>query len=613
MVVLYSERQQKSVCIRNDRLALCAYFRAHYTDIWVGYNSQHYDEYLMKGIMLGLDPKKINDFIIRQQQPGWKFDPRFRNIQILGYDAMNDCGKIGLKTVEGSIGSDIRETEVDFDLPRKLTPEELDMTEKYCRHDVEQTRKTFLLNHGEFDANMSLIEAFSLDPRQNTGRTQQQLVSTILGAVRQQYNDEWRIRLPSTLRLDTEPYRAVARWFLDEHNHVEDASFTTVLAGVEHSFGWGGAHGARTTMTDSEGRPVQGFHVRNRNLLIDNDGRSYYPTLMIQYHLLSRSVQNPDKFKTIYEKRLQYKKEKHPFAKPYKIVINATYGAMRMKDSPLYDPLNGKLVCVFGQLLIIDLIEKLDEAHIKGFQLIQTNTDGIMYTVADEEAQKQAELVAAEWEERVHVPLDTDRFDEIWQRDVSNYYLIGTDEEGKLVERAKGSIVGSAYPRSNNLRIIAKCMREFFLHGTPVRETIAEDDYLMDYQNVIKVRAPYDLWVHTGKDGIEVMEGKVNRVFASRQPDDGTFAFARSQDVMPDIHGKPTVTRTYKAGGVPECAFCVRGDVSHLGRHTQDGRIDLEWYAQKAEKHIAEFGATLPVAGRTVEHRTELFTLMDYM
>ncbi len=614
MVVLYSEKKQRSICIRNDRLSLCRYFREHRRDIWVGYNSHAYDEPLMKGILLGINPKKVSDYIIKQDKPGWGYDARFRDIQIIGYDVMNDCREIGLKTIEGSIGSDIRETEVDFDLDRHLTKEELDRTEIYCRHDVEQTRKIFLINRHEFDANMSLIEAFDLDPRQSIGRTQQQLVSVILGAVKQQYNDEWDIRLPRTLRLETEPYKAVARWFLDPSNHSEDSSVTAVLAGVKHSFGWGGAHGARTSMKDCEGRTIRGFHIRNKGLILDNDGRSYYPTLMIQYHLLSRSVQNPEKFKTIYEKRLQYKKANHPFAKPYKIVINATYGAMRMKSSRLYDPLNGKLVCVFGQLLIIDLIEKLELAHINGFQLIQTNTDGIMYTVADEKAQMQAELVASEWEERVHVPLDTEKFDEIWQRDVSNYYIIGTDDKGGLTERAKGSLLGDVYPKSNNLRIISKSMREYFLHNTPVRDTIAKDDYLIDYQQVSKVRQPCDLWVHKTKSGIEKIDGKVNRMFASCRADDGTFAFAKSKDIMMDIHGNRTVAKTYKAGGIPEHAFCIRGDVSHLGRHTQDGRIDLEWYAQETEKHLSEFGCTVnDLTADNKSRKNPMCTLADYM
>ena len=65
-----------------------------------------------------------------------------------------------LKTLEGFLGSDIRETEVPFDLNRKLTQEELDQTVFYCRHDVEETIKVFLEKIDDFHA----IEQHGLFP-----------------------------------------------------------------------------------------------------------------------------------------------------------------------------------------------------------------------------------------------------------------------------------------------------------------------------------------------------------------------------------------------------------------------------------------------------------------
>ena len=42
----------------------------------------------------------------------------------------------GLKSLEGFMGNDIRETSVPFDIDRKLTDAELEETVKYCRYDV---------------------------------------------------------------------------------------------------------------------------------------------------------------------------------------------------------------------------------------------------------------------------------------------------------------------------------------------------------------------------------------------------------------------------------------------------------------------------------------------
>ncbi len=76
-----------------------------------GYNSRHYDQYILKGILCGFDPKEINDFIIVQHMDGWQFSDQLRKIPLNNYDVMPNP-PVGLKTLEGFLGSDIRETEV---------------------------------------------------------------------------------------------------------------------------------------------------------------------------------------------------------------------------------------------------------------------------------------------------------------------------------------------------------------------------------------------------------------------------------------------------------------------------------------------------------------------
>ena len=45
--------------IVNDPILLNAYYQEHKEQIWVGYNSNNYDQYILKGIQLGFNPKKI--------------------------------------------------------------------------------------------------------------------------------------------------------------------------------------------------------------------------------------------------------------------------------------------------------------------------------------------------------------------------------------------------------------------------------------------------------------------------------------------------------------------------------------------------------------------------
>ena len=128
---------RRQFSIVNNRDQLERLYNNHHNDLWVGYNNKHYDQYILKGILLDMNPKEINDWIIVKGKEGWAFSNEFRRMSIVNYDCM--VGMNGLKTLEAFMGHDIRETDVDFNIDRKLTKEEIDMTIQYCMHDVEET------------------------------------------------------------------------------------------------------------------------------------------------------------------------------------------------------------------------------------------------------------------------------------------------------------------------------------------------------------------------------------------------------------------------------------------------------------------------------------------
>ena len=76
-----------------------------------------------------MNPKKINDWIIVDNKEGWQYSRAFNKLPMINYDVMpsNDetMKTVGLKTMEGFLGSNIKETDVDFRIKRKLTQEEI--------------------------------------------------------------------------------------------------------------------------------------------------------------------------------------------------------------------------------------------------------------------------------------------------------------------------------------------------------------------------------------------------------------------------------------------------------------------------------------------------------
>ena len=134
LVVLVNPDEKTEDVIVNDKAKLTEYYEKNKDSIWVGYNSNHYDQYILKGILCGFNPKKINDFIIEKGRAGWQFSSMFKEIPLLSYDTM--VGVNSLKQLEGFLGNKIKESSIPFDIDRKLTVMELAETIEYCKHDV---------------------------------------------------------------------------------------------------------------------------------------------------------------------------------------------------------------------------------------------------------------------------------------------------------------------------------------------------------------------------------------------------------------------------------------------------------------------------------------------
>lgn len=68
---------------------MVAYYYEHKNDIWVGYNCNHYDQYILKGILCGIHPYLMNDWIIVQGRNGWEFDSEVTKYKLNSFDVYN--------------------------------------------------------------------------------------------------------------------------------------------------------------------------------------------------------------------------------------------------------------------------------------------------------------------------------------------------------------------------------------------------------------------------------------------------------------------------------------------------------------------------------------------
>jgi len=604
MVVTVDLTTKEYLTIENDPELLMDFYMEHQYDIWVGFNSRHYDQYITKAALAGFDPKEINDHIIVKHKDGWTFSPVLNKWKLINYDVM-PSPPIGLKTLEGFLGSDIRETDVPFDIDRKLTKEELAMVEHYCIHDVEETIKVFSEKIDDFNAMFSIVKDFDL-PLASIGKTEAQITAEVLKCQKSTFGDEFDYFFLPCLRL--KKYTAVKDWFrnlqvraktegIDKADDYTKRAWTKAqslkidVAGVPHVFGFGGLHGA----------PEQPIH--RKGLILHVDVGSYYPSMLIAWNLVTRAAVEPGQYKHIYDTRMELKAkqvaavdkaEAKKFKKaqlPYKKMLNALSGAMKDALNPAYDPRNNNTMCINGQLMLLDLIEHLEE-KVPGFELIQSNTDGLIIMIPDtDEAFDAVDDVCYEWEcrcstEQCNISLALDTVSEIYQKDVNNYLWI--EESGKL-ER-KGAYVKELSAIDNDLPIINRALVDYMSKGVPVEDTINECDELIQFQKIVKLSDKYDHVEHEyGKpkivkkgtknlfkyDNFERFSYKSYRVFASKDMNDGRILKVKE--------GKSPE----KFANTSEHSFVMNASVTNV---KTPEKLDRLWYINEAKKRMKQFG-----------------------
>lgn len=552
-VTIINPITKEETIIVNDKDKLIRHYNAHKQEIYVGFNNRQYDDWVFKAILCGFEPWEMNHWLIEKDRKGWEFSSLLRKVQLNTFDCM--IGFNGLKTLEAFSGMSIQETTIPFDYDGEFTQKMIDEVLFYNRHDVLATIRVFMERKSEFDSYIGLIKLFNL-PLSYLGKSKAQLSAITLGAKRTKHNDELDVSLPPTMRI--EKYTNVVEFFQNEWS--PDVSYETEIAGIPHTYGTGGIHGAKPNyFGDGEF-----LHV---------DVNSYYPSLMLRYpeYCMSRTGADTKKFQEIYDNRILFKQQKDPRANALKIVLNSTFGAMKDKFNPLYDPRSNNNVVIFGQLLLTDLIERLEGVC----ELIQSNTDGLIVKLNGNEA--EVRLICKEWEERTGMGLGYDRITKICQKDVNNYLAVF--ENGEV--EAKGAYVKDLNNLDYDLAIVNKAVRDYLLYGISVEDTVVGCQSIRDFQKVVKLSKKYQWVEHEHERGTTKFDNKAYRTFASLDDSDGRLMACRVTEK--GLERK-------KFGGTADRCFIFNDDLSDV---PIPKKLDYSWYIDLAYKRLDDFGVSI--------------------
>lgn len=602
-------------------------FINEYDFIYVGFNSKKYDNYILKGVLHHYSPediKKINDWIIVEKKNGWEypFEDPYLVLPPTCDISLDIVPKRSLKECEGNMCMDIQESTVDFNIDHPWTKEEFEEMVFYCKHDVDATEKLTDVRMSYLEAKTTLAEMCDYPIDKALYKTNGQMVAISLGAEKQEWNDENDYVYPDSVDFELVPKEVIA--FFDRLKETgTKEKFLYELAGCPHTYGMGGLHGALPCYMEKS---------TEDRLIVIRDVKSYYPTLLIFYGYLSRNVKDPKIYVVYYDDRLHFKeigdKKK---ADALKLPLNTAFGVSLQEFNDMFDPLMGRSTCITGQVLLTQLVVELNE-KVREFKLIQSNTDGIVYSLPRSEKAK-ADSIVDDWSSKTHLEMEEDVIDIIVQKDVNNYIV--KFDNGKI--KNKGGYV-SNYPKgtfdSNSLTITHEAIVRYFIEGKPVEETINECDDPFKFQLIAKTGSTYDKTVHY-VDGEEIEVQKVNRLYAVDDERYGVVKKVKKQYLELDEDGERRYyinqkgNRTYKKKWETDESgdFFIKKDttqncpehsfIDNSCKITID-TIDKSWYIRLAKKRINDFlgikeekkkgGKKMaPAAKKTLEPRPALY------
>lgn len=594
----------------------------------IGYNNKKYDNIILNAISCSLTPTQVYTV----SQIAIKGDDceealmypmlisfahkRYANFT---YQDMLDDNAGSLKEKEACMELDIRESDVPFGKKDLTAAEKADII-SYCKHDVWSGMQFYRIVLKPFVATKLLVgKVFNIAENVCYMCTNAKLSARALQATRKSFPDKDRqdIVIPDGLKsyiTYSLPAEVVKKVCSSPEN------FDVQLFGNKVSYANGGIH--------SVPRENIIAGADEEWALINVDASSFYPAMMINWGLLSRGVQHPEKFKEMYEARLNFKKVIEPFeekwgknthlapkeeyehykscketSQAYKLILNTTYGASGNKYLDLYDPYHTTKTCRIGQLLLTSLANNIyNQLGSANVVILQTNTDGVLCLVKRDKIDLM-HAIGDEFTRVTHILLEFEEEQKIWQKDVNNYIML--KKSGR--EKSKGGffVTDMIQPGYNRVRplncyVCREAIKGLLMRGEDIVEHIYNEKRLSKFV-MTYAKGSFSGIVREFTDGREdeVLQ-KTNRCYASLNTSLGEIKKLKR------YKGE---VRKYKAPGCPPHCELLNKSLDKYDMNEVSKDIDYMWYIQETLRLLSDVwyevkdGKLIPVEILPEEYR----------
>jgi len=451
-----------------------------------GFNSRNYDLPVMLYAIKNKTCSQIHelsDYIINEKSQGWQTMRKYslsKSEHIDHFDIQEPAPgvRVSLKLYGGRMHSK-RLQDLPIEPGTMLSNDEMETTRLYCINDLNTTIDLYNQIEDRLHLRAEMGQQYNKDLMSKSDAQIAEIIIKSelhkrkpfkkLYAPKIPEGKTFRYEIPDFISFKSEKLQGLVDilqnhdFELDEKGYVippdEFKKMKINIGYSNYKFGIGGLHSKEKK---------QSIIPTKHQLLIDRDISACYPNVILNMRLYPQHIGSDflDIYQNIVTTRLKAKKSGNKIVnESLKIVINGSYGKLGSKWSILYSPDLMVTVTLTGQLSVLMLIEKLEDA---GISVISANTDGFV-SLMTKDKYELYDNICFDWELTTGCNLEETGYKALYSRDVNNYLAI-TNYGSKGV----GIFKDSGLTKSPQAYVCAIAVKNLLVKGIPIKKTIIE-------------------------------------------------------------------------------------------------------------------------------------------
>lgn len=447
----------------------------------VGFNSKNYDLPIIAAALAGrtcVQIKALSDQIIVDGLAHWqlpvKVPQNWDHIDLIELA----IGSASLKIYGGRLNAP-KMQDLPIEPDALISAEQRKVLREYCINDLETTA----LLHKHLSPQIALRERMSEQYGSDLrSKSDAQIAEVVIRSEIERISD-CEVSKPSikkSMRFRYQPHHMIHFWsdsLREVYHKVLETDFQLAANGsvempdwlkverikigqAEYQMGIGGLHSCEKRQFIEAGKG---------QFLADWDVASYYPNIILAQRLAPKHL--GDDFLTIFEsivdRRIAAKRSGDKVtADTLKITINGAFGKLGSKYSFLYSPELLIQTTLTGQLALLMLIERMENA---GIRVVSANTDGIVL-YGEKAFESAMEGVAWDWMLDTSFELERTDYRCLASRDVNNYLAVKLDGSVK----GKGIFAPPSLAKNPDCPIVYEAVANRIAKGAPVERTVRD-------------------------------------------------------------------------------------------------------------------------------------------